>query len=75
MTGITWTGQQCAIGNTGSYNLDTGTLNQNELMYMVVVGNNGTVEGSYGKNSSGVERPEATGLPFCDFPQDLTGSC
>jgi len=75
MTSISWTGQQCAIGTGGTYTLDTGALNPGEMMYLVVVGNNSTVEGSYGKNSSGAERPEAIGLPGCDYPQDVTGSC
>ncbi|OGF63607.1 MAG: hypothetical protein A2Y62_13415 [Candidatus Fischerbacteria bacterium RBG_13_37_8] len=73
--GINWTEQQCYIGNTGQYTLNTGPLNANELMYFVVAANNNSVEGSYGKNSAGAERPEASALPQCDYPQDLTGSC
>lgn len=44
------------------------------LIYFVVVAQDSTTEGSYGKNSAGVERPEATSAGPCDMPQSL-GDC
>ena len=41
---------------------------------VLVVGTNGSVEGSYGKTHLGAERPEYTGAS-CELPQDLTGTC
>ena len=44
-------------------------------LFFVIVGHNGSEEGSYGHLSSGAERPEASGVATCDYPQDLTGTC
>jgi hypothetical protein len=46
-------------------------------VFFLVAAHNGAREGSYGSDSSGVPRPEASGAAFapCDYPQDLTGSC
>jgi hypothetical protein len=60
------------VGDSGgaSFNPGPGSV------FFVVVANNGSVEGSYGKDSSGItERPEASGLPGCDYTQDLSNSC
>jgi hypothetical protein len=43
--------------------------------FFLVVGNNGTLEGSYGKNSLGQQRPEAGNINGCNFPMDLSGTC
>jgi hypothetical protein len=42
-------------------------------VFFVVVANNTSNEGSYGKDSSGIERPEDTGTLVCDQLQDLAG--
>ncbi len=70
-----WTGQACALGVSGVAALDPGDPPAGGLVCFVVVGNDGAVEGSYGSGSSGAERPEATGLPGCDYPRSLSGSC
>jgi hypothetical protein len=44
-------------------------------VFFLVVGNNGTQEGSYGKVTGGAERPEAGAVSGCDFAQVLTGNC
>jgi hypothetical protein len=46
-------------------------------LFFLVAAQNGAQEGSYGSDSSGVPRPEASGAAFapCDYPQDLTGNC
>ena len=44
-------------------------------VFWVIVGQDGAHEGSYGRNSHGVERPESTGLSGCNVPQDLSSPC
>jgi hypothetical protein len=66
----TYSGQVCSIGTAGTatFTLPAGSL------YFLVVGNATTVEGSYGTNSAGVERPEDVGVA-CPIPQNLVGRC
>jgi hypothetical protein len=66
-----YSGMVCGIGTSGAASFNPGSGS----VFFLVVGNNGTTEGSYGQNSLGVERPEATGLGVCDYPQDLLGLC
>ncbi len=67
----TYLGRACGIGTSGAgvFNPGAGSV------FFLIVGDNGTVEGSYGTNSSGVERPESFGLAACDRPQVLTTLC
>jgi hypothetical protein len=60
----------CAVGVTGSATLSPGVA---DSVFFVIVANDGTEEGSYGRNSVGVQRPEDTGTPTCDRPQNLDG--
>ena len=64
-----YAGAECFVGVTGTASLDPGTGS----VFFVVVANDTTNEGSYGKDSSGIERPEDTGTPVCDQLQDLAG--
>jgi hypothetical protein len=66
----TYSGMVCGIGTSGAASFDPGPGS----VFFLVVGNNGTTEGSYGQTSQGIERPEATGLGACDYPQAL-GAC
>ena len=70
VSSYTYTGAACAVGASGSATFDPGLANA----FFVVVGNNGTVEGSYGTDGS-IERPEDTGTAVCDIPQDLGSTC
>lgn len=72
---LDWTNSVCGFGVSGSASFDPGDPAPESFFYFVVVGNNGYFEGSYGKDSSGAERPEATGLPGCDWQQELSGAC
>jgi hypothetical protein len=45
------------------------------LQYFVVVGQDASAEGSYGKNSQGLERPEAVEVGECDLPQVVSTVC
>jgi hypothetical protein len=71
---VVWSHAACALGNTGRSSFDPGDPPPDGLIYFVIVGQNGTKEGSYGAGTAG-ERPEAIGVGACDKPQDLTGSC
>ncbi len=66
-----YTGAQCYADISGSAVL-TGSPDN---IFFVIAGNNGVEEGSYGDDSTGTERPEATGIGACDLPQNLTGTC
>ncbi len=69
----TYSDAACNVGATGTASFDTTGHDQ---LFFVIAGNNGAVEGSFGLNGSGAERPEdtlATGV--CDHTQDLTGTC
>jgi hypothetical protein len=63
-----YSGQTCALGNSGTLNW---TLPAGDLFFLLV-GNDGTAEGSYGQSSAGLERPEES---VCTFPQDLSSTC
>jgi len=41
--------------------------------FFLIVGHNGTEEGSYGIDSTLLERPEDVGTIGCDVPQNLIG--
>jgi uncharacterized delta-60 repeat protein len=75
LANLSWTNGACGLGTSGTTSFDAGDLSSGSFFYFVIVGNNGTAEGSYGKSSSSVERPEATGIVGCDIPQNLTGAC
>jgi hypothetical protein len=64
-----YAGAECFVGVTGTASFDPGTGS----VFFVVVANNTSNEGSYGKDSSGIERPEDTGTLVCDQLQDLAG--
>jgi hypothetical protein len=70
---VAWTGVSCGQGTDGVALFDPGATGS--LLYFVAVGQTSAAEGSYGRNSAGAERPESTGLPACNRPQMLTGSC
>ena len=71
MSGYAYGTAECGLGVTGVARFDPGPGS----IFFVVVGNNGLVEGSYGLRNPGDERPEAVGLPGCDYPQDLANRC
>jgi hypothetical protein len=67
-----YTGQICGLGATGShgpFQLPAGSW------FFLVVGNADGIEGSYGKDGDGQERPEQTTDPACALVQDLSFPC
>jgi hypothetical protein len=68
-----YSGQDCGIGTSGTYNqFDPGPGS----FFFVVVGTIGSgMEGSYGRSTAGVERPEDLSDPVCSFTQTLTSTC
>jgi len=70
-----WTASACGLGNSGIAAFDPGDPAPGGFFYFVLVGQNGTAEGSYGLATGEAERPEATGVGACDKPRDLTGVC
>lgn len=76
----TITGSRCAIGTSGSYNwsgVPNPASDTSRLLWFLVVGTNGgTVEGSWGHTSSGVERHGTLPSNACGVTtKDLTASC
>jgi hypothetical protein len=68
--GIAWTERDCMLGSSGVAVVNVNTTSA----YFVVVGNNGSLEGSYGQGTAG-ERPPAGPGPGCEYTQDLSGTC
>jgi hypothetical protein len=66
-----YSGAACFVGSTGDASFDPGL----DSAFFVVVGNDGAVEGPYGVDHAGFDRPEDTGTVGCDLPQDLSGTC
>jgi cysteine-rich repeat protein len=62
-----YAGAQCSAGVSGSvlFVAPPGDL------FFLVVGTSGAREGSYGRDSTGLERPESGRGGACDVPQDL----
>jgi hypothetical protein len=68
-----WSGQECGVGNSGSFDWAMGGLP--DSVFFVIVGNNGSSSGSYGIDGNGQERPEDLSGLDCPMPQDLTARC
>jgi len=64
-----YSGAACFLGTSGSASFDPGSGS----VFFLVVAEDGVNEGSYGRDSHGVERPEDLNTPTCDRPQDLDG--
>jgi len=73
--GMTWVGAACGLGTSGSATFFPGDPPLGHVYYFVIVGQNGSVEGSYGQTSASTERSEATMAIVCDKPQFLGGGC
>jgi hypothetical protein len=71
LEGVTYAGQTCGVGSTGVFNWSypAGSI------FFLVVGNDLSVEGSYGLDSSNAERPSFVAGPSCPLPQSLTNRC
>jgi hypothetical protein len=67
--GIAWSQRFCSLGASGGL-----SFTPSGDVYFVVVGNNGTTEGSCGLTSTG-ERPAAGSGGACSYLQDLSGTC
>lgn len=68
-----YSGQQCAIGNTGAYTWNYPA--SPAAFFFLVAGRNGTNEGPYGQSSAGSERPPYALNAVCPLPQDLAKRC
>jgi hypothetical protein len=68
-----YSGAACFVGKSGTASFDPGPGD----FFFLIVGNEGPggIEGSYGTDSAGTPRPEDTGTPGCDLPQELTSTC
>jgi len=65
----TYAGAQCFVGVDHEVVFEPGPSSR----FFLIVANDGTNEGSYGRDSNGIERGEHTSTAYCDYPQDLTG--
>jgi hypothetical protein len=71
---LSWMDSECARGTDGTTDFNPGDPAAGGFYYFVIVGDNGTNDGSYGKDSSPVERPAASGPVQC-HAQQLVGAC
>jgi len=69
IAGYAYSEVECSVGTGGSVTFDPGSGSY----FFLIVANDGTKEGSYGRDSSGAERPEDVGTPICDRTRDLSG--
>ena len=67
-----YSGAECFCGDDGSTSFVPGGATN---LFFVIAGNNGAVEGSFGRDALDTERPEASLAVGCDLPQELTASC
>jgi subtilisin-like proprotein convertase family protein len=72
---LSWNRAICNRGTGGSTSYNPLNNAPGAFVYFVIVGQNATEEGSYGRSSAGIERPEATIVSTCDKPKILTGPC
>jgi plastocyanin len=72
IAGLNWIDSACTDAS-GAALINTGP--PPALTYLVIVGQDATHEGSYGKNSQGIERPEASGIGSCDRPRMISTAC
>ncbi|NIQ87444.1 MAG: hypothetical protein GTN83_22220 [Acidobacteria bacterium] len=68
-----YAGQDCSMDNSGTHNWTFGPTS--ESLFFLVVANDGTVEGSYGKDGDDIERPDDLGGALCPFSQDISNPC
>jgi hypothetical protein len=67
----TYSGTVCGLGNSGSAAFNPGTGS----VFFLIAGNEGGVEGSYGIDGLGFERPAATNPSACTVPQSSIATC
>lgn len=73
--GVDWSESTCALGSAGTATFDPGGPAPDGLVSFVVVGQSAVRVGSYGRDSSGVERRDAMHVGSCDRPLQIAGSC
>jgi hypothetical protein len=67
-----YTGQVCGVSASSYYGFDPGT---GSWFFLVVATDGSSVEGAYGTNTAGDERPEQTDDPACAFVRNLAFRC
>ena len=66
----------CSLGATGSASFDPGAVGAGGLVYFVLVGQDGTSQGSFGRTSAGSEREGAYDASWaCNLTQVLGATC
>jgi hypothetical protein len=73
--GVSWDRSVCNLSSYATVTFDPGTLGPSELLYFVLVAQDGVREGAYGKSSNGQQIPQAVGLGACDLPQTPATAC
>ena len=73
LAGYNWSGQQCGVGIDGTYTWDASGAPPS--VFFVIVGHGVGVEGSYGTDWVGAERPDDPSGAICPAPQDLSDPC
>jgi hypothetical protein len=66
-----YTASACALGASGTATFNPGTGSY----FFLISGNDGSMEGSYGRDSHGVERPAETDPSACTLPQNSNATC
>jgi hypothetical protein len=66
-----YSGSACALGASGSAIFNPGP----NSYFFVMAGNDGNLEGSYGIDGHGAERPAETDPSACTLPQNVNATC
>jgi hypothetical protein len=65
-----YTDAVCSVGMTGTVSVPSPAGD----VFFLLVGHDGSIEGPYGQDGEGIERPSAMGA-HCGYVQDLSHSC
>lgn len=68
-----YSGQVCALPNTGQ--AEAVAIEMDSYFFLIVANDGAGREGSYGRSSAGVERPEDLDDPTCAITQTLVDRC
>jgi hypothetical protein len=68
-----YSGEECGVGSSGAFVWQYSAAP--ESFFFILVGNDGFVEGPYGTDGSGAERPPHATNMSCPMPQEIADRC
>jgi hypothetical protein len=68
-----YSGEECGVGGSGEFVWHYSAAP--ESFFFILVGNDGSVEGPYGTDGAGAERPPHVANLSCPLPQEIADRC